>query len=153
MLIFWTDDWGTELSLMVAPDMWRRFFAARYRRLCDEAHRLGLAVAFHSCGHVLPIIGDMIDAGVDIIHPLQPEAMDLRIVAREYGGRVAFWGGLSDQAIATATPAQVRDEVHRAVNLLGTPYGNAYIPCLANVMMPEVPFENIVALVEACHGQ
>jgi len=151
--IFWTDDWGTELSLMVAPDMWRRFFAARYRRLSDEAHRFGLAVAFHSCGNVLPIIGDLIDAGVDIIHPLQPDAMDLRDVAREFGGKVAFWGGLSDKAIAVATPAQVRAEVLRAIDLLGAPYGNAYIPCLANVMMPEVPLDNIVALFEACHGR
>jgi uroporphyrinogen decarboxylase len=151
--IFMSDDWGTQSSLMVSPEMWRRFFAARYRRLCDEAHRQGLDVMFHSCGHVLEIIGDLIDAGVDIIDPLQSEAMDLRVVAREYGGKVAFCGGLSDQAIAGYTPVQVRDEVRRTIDLLGVPYANAYIVGTSNTLMPEIPLANIEALFEACHGR
>jgi uroporphyrinogen decarboxylase len=102
---------------------------------------------------VLPIIGDLIDVGVDIMNPLQPEAMDLRVVAREYGGKVAFWGGLSDQVLAVYSPTQVRDEVRRTIDLLGGPFGNAYVLALSNVMMPEVPWDNIVALVEACHDQ
>ena len=66
---------------------------------------------------------------------------------------MAFWGGLSDQVIAVSTPAQARDEVRRTIDLLGAPYGNAYILSLSNTMMPEVPFANIVALFEACHGR
>jgi uroporphyrinogen decarboxylase len=151
--LYATDDWGTQTSLMISPEMWRRFFAGRYRRLCDEAHRQGIALVFHSCGNVFDIIGDLIDAGVDVINPLQPEAMDLRLVAREFGGKVAFWGGLSDQAIAVQTPAQVRDEVRRAIDTLGSPYGNAYVLCLSNLMMPEIPPDNLVALFEACHSQ
>jgi len=151
--LFMTDDWGTERALMISPLMWRRFFAARYRRLCDAAHGQGLQVVFHSCGHVSDIIGDLIDAGVDILNPLQPEAMDLTWVAREFGGKIAFLGGLSDQAVAVYTPQQVRDEVHRTIDLLGTPFGNAYVLALSNLLMPEVPFANIVALFEACHGQ
>ena len=81
------------------------------------------------------------------------KAMDLRQVALEYGGKVAFWGGLSDQAVAVNTPAQVRDEVRRAIDILGAPYGNAYILALSNIMMPEIPIANIVALFEACHDQ
>ena len=73
---FLTDDWGTQASLMISPRMWRKFFAARYRRICDEAHRWGLDVIFHSCGNVTQIVGDLIDAGVDVLDPLQPEAMD-----------------------------------------------------------------------------
>ena len=72
-----TDDWGTQEALMISPVMWRRIFAGRYRRLCDEAHRSGLLVVFHSCGNVFEIIGDLIEAGVDVIDPLQPEVMDL----------------------------------------------------------------------------
>lgn len=151
--LFWTDDWGTELALMISPEMWRRFFAGRYRRLCDEAHRQGLSVSFHSCGNIFEIIGDLIDVGVDIIDPIQPEAMDINLVAREFGGKVAFFGGLSDQRIAAYTPAQVRDEVLRTIDVLGAPYGNAYIISVSNTLMPEVPFANIVALFEACHSQ
>jgi uroporphyrinogen decarboxylase len=151
--IYLTDDWGTQQALMIAPRMWRRFFAARYRRLCDEAHRRGLSIIFHSCGNIFEIIGDLIDAGVDVVNPLQPEALDLRRVAAEFGGKVAFWGGLSDQDVAVMTPAQVRDEVHRAIDTLGAPFGNRYVLCLSNIMMPEIPIENLVALFEACHDQ
>ncbi len=150
---FLGDDWGTETGLMVSPAMWRRFFAARYRRLCDVAHESGLLVLFHSCGNVFGIIGDLIDAGVDVIDPLQPEAMDLAAVAREYGGKVAFCGGISDQRLGAKTPVQVRDEVQRLIDTFGAPFGNAYILAPANSLMPETPLENLVALFEACHDQ
>jgi uroporphyrinogen decarboxylase len=106
---FLTDDWGTQETLMISPALWRKFFAGRYRRICDEAHRLGMEVYFHSCGNVTGIIGDLIDLGVDIIDPLQPEAMDLDFIAREFGGKIAFAGGISDQALAGYTPGRVRD--------------------------------------------
>ncbi len=112
-----------------------------------------MAVLFHSCGNVFGIIGDLIDAGVDILDPLQPEAMDLTAVAREYGGKVAFCGGISDQRLAAETPVQVRDEIRRLIDTLGAPFGNAYILAPANSLMPEVPLENLVALFEACHDQ
>jgi uroporphyrinogen decarboxylase len=148
-----TDDWGTQQALMISPVMWRAVFAQRYRRLCDEAHSLGLLVIFHSCGNVFEIIGDLIDAGVDVIDPLQPEAMDLAAVAREYGGSVAFCGGISDQRLGTLRPEQVRDEVRDLIDLLGAPFGNAYVLAPANSLMPEIPVENLVALFAACHGQ
>ncbi len=148
-----TDDWGTQAALMISPAMWRAVFAQRYRRLCDTAHEAGLLVIFHSCGNVFGIIGDLIDAGVDVVDPLQPEAMDLAMVAREYGGSVAFCGGISDQRLGTITPAQVRDEVRRLIDLLGAPFGNAYVLAPSNSLMPEIPLENLVALFEACHDQ
>ncbi len=151
--VFLTDDWGTQTSLMIAPDMWRRLFAARYRRLCEQAHAVGLDVLFHSCGNVTDIMGDLIDAGVDVIDPLQPEAMDLKGVAREFGGHVAFCGGISDQRISTCTPARVKDEVRRAVDTLGKAFKNAYIVAPSNVLTPEIPMRNIEALFEACHAQ
>ena len=150
---FTTDDWGSQTALMISPEMWRRFFAARYRRLCDEAHRWNLKMMFHSCGSVAAIIGDLIDAGVDIIDPLQPETMDLSVVAREYGGKVCFAGGISDQRLASQTPAQVRDEVRRTIDTLGAPFGNAYIVGPSNMIMPDTPIENLEALFEACHGR
>ncbi len=148
-----TDDWGTQNALMVSPTMWRRIFSERYRRLCDEAHRSGLLVIFHSCGNVFEIIGDLIEAGVDVIDPLQPEAMDLAAVAREYGGAVGFCGGISDQRLGVQTPQQVRDEVRHLIDILGAPFGNAYVLAPSNSLMPEIPVENLVALFEACHDQ
>ena len=148
-----TDDWGTQTALMISPTMWRRIFAQRYRRLCDEAHRSGLLVVFHSCGNVFEIMGDLIDAGIDVIDPLQPEAMDLAVVAREYGGSVGFCGGISDQRLGSQTPSQVRDQIRWLIDTLGAPFGNAYVLAPSNSLMPEIPAENLVALFEACHDQ
>ena len=150
---FVTDDWGTQASLMISPRMWRKFFAARYRRICDEAHRWNMDVIFHSCGNVTQIVGDLIDAGVDVLDPLQPEAMDLAQIAREYGGKVVFCGGISDQEIVSLTPAQVSDHVHRVIDTLGKAFGNAYIVAPSNTLTPEIPIENLQALFEACHEQ
>jgi uroporphyrinogen decarboxylase len=147
------DDWGSQTALMISPEMWRRFFAARYRRFCDEVHRLGRDVHFHSDGNVIDIIGDLIDAGVDVIDPVQPEAIDMVRVAREFGGKVAFSGGLSDQRLATCSPQEVKDEVHRAIEVLGAPYGNAYILAPSNSLTPEIPLDNLAALFQACHDQ
>jgi uroporphyrinogen decarboxylase len=151
--LFITDDWGTQLSLMISPRMWRQFFAARYRRLCEEAHHYGMQIIFHSCGNVTAIIGDLIDAGVDVLDPLQPETMDLGKVARDFGGKVAFCGGISDQKLAVLSPGQVRDHVHRSIDTLGKSFGNAYLVAPSNVLLPEVPLENLQALFEACHDQ
>ena len=109
--LFLTDDWGTQTSLMISPRMWRTFFAARYRLICEKAHRSGMQLIFHSCGNVTAIIGDLIDCGVDVIDPLQPEAVDLEQIAREFGGKVAFSGGISDQELAALSPQQVKDHV------------------------------------------
>ena len=151
--VFMTDDWGTQQSLMISPELWRKFFAARYRRICEEAHRFGMDVIFHSCGNVLPIVGDLIDAGVDVLDPVQPDAMDLEALAREYGGKVAFSGGISDQRLARLTPAQVKDEIRATIDLLGSAFDNAYLVAPSNVLTPEIPLTNIVAMFEACHGK
>lgn len=150
--VFLTDDWGTQLSLMISPPMWRKFFAARYRRICEEAHRFGMHVVFHSCGNVTQIVGDLIDAGIDVLDPLQPEAMDLAHVAREYGGKVAFCGGVNDQQLAVVTPQQVKDQVRRAIDTLGVPFGNAYVVAPSNMMGPDIRLENLEALFEAAHN-
>ena len=151
--VFLSDDWGSQASMMVSPTMWRRFWARRYRRVFDEAHSLGLHVMFHSCGNIHQIIGDLIDVGVDLLDPIQPEALDIERIAREFGGKVAFSGGLSDQLLEVYAPRQVRDHVRRTIDTLGSPYGNAYLVSPSNVMMPGVPPQNLVALFEACHDQ
>jgi uroporphyrinogen decarboxylase len=151
--LFMSEDWGTQQALMISPEMWRRFFLGRYRRIFDQAHQVGLDVIFHSCGNVTAIVGDLIDAGIDVLDPLQPEAMDLAALAREFGGRVALCGGLSDQEIARQTPAQVRDAVHRTVDLLGRAGNQAYLVGPSNVLTPEIPLPNIEALFQACHEQ
>lgn len=150
--VFLTDDWGTQTSLMLSLEMWRSFFADAYRTVFQEIHRRGMDVMFHSCGNVTAIVPDLIALGVDVIDPIQPGAMDQEEVARQFGGRVSFCGGIDDQRLASHTPGQIRDEVRRTIDTLGSPFGNALIVAPANVMTPEIPLENLRALFEACHA-
>jgi uroporphyrinogen decarboxylase len=149
--LFMSEDWGTQQALMISPAMWRRFFLPRYRRLFDAAHQAGLDVIFHSCGNVSAIVGELVDAGIDVLDPLQPEAMDLAALAREYGAHVAFSGGLSDQTLARQTPAEVTEAVRRTIDLMGSACRNAYLVGPSNVLTPEIPLANIEALFQACH--
>ena len=149
--IFLTDDWGTQDALMISPTMWRRHFKELYRRIFAEVHRWGKDVVFHSCGNVSAIIPDLIEVGVDVMDPLQPGPLDLAEVARLYGGKVAFSGGIDDQRLEDYSPQEVKDMVHRTIDTLGRPYGNGYVVAAANAILPSVPLENLAAMIQACH--
>jgi hypothetical protein len=150
--VFYTDDFGTQKSLMISPGMWRSFFKERYRRLFAEAHRLGLDVILHSCGNVMGIVPDLIDVGLDMLDPLQPGAMDIDELARRFGGQLAFCGGVDIQELLPfGSPQQVKDAVRRLIDTLGRPFGNSLIVAPANTVTPEVPLENFRVLLEACH--
>jgi uroporphyrinogen decarboxylase len=149
--VFLTDDWGTQSSLMISPSMWRDFFSEHYRRVFAEVHCLGMDVFFHSCGNVTAIVPDLVEMGLDVLDPIQPGAMDPVAIAREFGGRLAFCGGIDDQKLATRSPGEVRHEVRRTIDTLGRPFDNSLIVSPANVMTPEIPIENLRALFQACH--
>ncbi len=149
--LFLGDDWGSQRSMIVSADLWRRIYRPRYRRLFDEIHARGMDVIYHSCGNIMDIISDLIDIGVDALDPVQPGAMDPREIARRFGGRISFYGGINVQDMCRRTPQEVRDEGRRMIDTLGSPFGNAYMVAPANVLTPDIPLENIAALCEACH--
>jgi uroporphyrinogen decarboxylase len=151
--LLFTDDWGTQQSMMIGVDMWLRFFEKPYRRIFGEVHKHGMDVIFHSCGNVTDIVPHLIDVGVDVVDPVQPGAMNPQVVARRFGGKVGFSGGIDDQLLAVYTPQRLRDEVRRTIDTLGKPFGNAYLAGPANAVTPEIPIENLRALFEACREQ
>ncbi len=152
--LFMTDDWGSQNGLMISPDLWRSLFKPYYARIFAETHRLDMDVIFHSCGNVTPIVGDLIDIGLDMLDPVQPGAMDIAHIAREFGGKVAFCGAVDVQnLLASGSPQQVKDEVRRVTETLGRPFGGALLLGPANVMTPDIPFENLTALFQAAHEQ
>ncbi len=149
---FLTDDWGSQTGLMISPAMWKKYFKAHYRRIFDEVHHLGREVVFHSCGNVTQILPELIDLGVDVLHPVQPSAMDLNEVGRQFGGKLCFLGAIDDHRLESSSPQEVFDQIQRAKVTLGAPYGNAYIVSPANALQPLVPFENLQAMFESAHG-
>jgi uroporphyrinogen decarboxylase len=147
--VFLGDDWGSQKSLMIDPEMWRDLFKPWYVKLIRAAHEAGLQFWFHSCGNVTSIIGDLIECGVDVLHPVQPEAMDLKNLSESFRGKLTFCGGISTQAtLPFGTLEAVKEEAKSLVSLFNTENGG-YIGCPSNTIMPETPIENIVALCSA----
>ena len=145
------DDWGFQDRLMIRPELWRKLFKKHYARIYGAARDIGLVVSIHSCGNITEILPDLIDIGVQVVHPLQPEAMDVRFCQREYGEQLTFWGGLGSQStLPRGTPEDVRREVGSRLELFK---GGGYILAPAGAAPAETPPENISAIVETAKAQ
>jgi len=141
------DDVGMQRSMMLSPDMWRKFLKPRYRELINVVHRDGAYFLFHSDGWIEPIIPDLIEIGVDILNPVQPECMDPAEVHRKYGDKLCFDGTISIQrTLPFGTIQDVISEVKQRIETIGY---TGLILGPSHAIQPEVPIENIIALYDA----
>ncbi len=144
-IITFSEDWGTQTSLQISPESWRRIFKPAYKELFDRIHKAGCMVEFHSCGYIMNIIDDLIDLGVEIVNP-QVGCMPLKELAARFKGRICFHADFDRQKMPLQTPEWVRNEVFRIVEHLGSPEGGLFISA-------EVPgvtsLENVEAYIAA----
>jgi len=141
-------DWGTQIDLIMSPDTWQEMIRPGEQREYDLVHSYGKDVWVHSCGCVEKIIPSLIEMGLDVLNPVQPEAMDIARLKRDYGKRLTFWGGLSTQkTLPYGTPDAVRAEARDIKRLMGT--GGGYIFAPAQEIQADVPAANMLALIEA----
>jgi len=146
------DDWGTQRGVMMGPGLWRRFLKPRLAKQYGLAHEHGKPVFIHCCGAVSELFDDLIEIGVDCFNPFQPEVMDVYAMKRRYGGRLAFYGGVSTQrTLPFDTPEGVRREARRLMQECGR--GGGYILAPAHDVPKDAPLANVVALIEACREQ
>lgn len=147
--IFTTEDWGSQQRLLINPKTWRTVFKPWYRTFVEEVHNQGLHFMLHSCGNITEIMPDLVEIGVDVIHPIQPHAMDRHGIAKQFAGDICFFTGIDVQhVLPQGTPQQVENEIKNIINTFSRPDGGLMIT-VANSIMPETPFENIVAMCEA----
>jgi len=150
---FFGNDFGSQLDLLISPVQFNRFIMPYFKELIDQAHSHGYKVALHSCGSIDRVIPEFINAGVEILHPIQAMAknMDAESLARKYNGKIIFMGGVDTQRILPfGTPDEVKAEVRRLKKL----FGPAFIVSPSHEsILPGVPPENIAAMVEAVHEQ
>jgi uroporphyrinogen decarboxylase len=145
--ILFGDDWGQQLGLLMGPRHWRRYIKPRLAQLYGAVKRHGKAVFIHCCGKVQELFPELIELGLDVFNPLQPEVMDPYECKRAYGERLAFYGGMSIQRVLPfGTPQEVRDETRRLMDHVGR--GGGYIIAPAHDMPGDIPIENIVAMIE-----
>jgi len=149
---FFGNDFGTQRDLMISPAQLEEFVFPWVRRFTAQARRFGYQVILHSCGSVHRVIGTLIDAGVECLHPLQARAgnMGADVLARDFGGKIAFLGGIDTQELLVrGTPDEVRRDVRRVRSLLGP---HLIISPSHEALLPNVPPENVVAMAEEATG-
>ena len=148
-MFFFGNDFGSQLDTLISPEMFDRFVMPAFVKFTDQAHRHGMKVLLHSCGSIYRVIPRLIDAGVDALHPIQAQAahMDAVTLSREFKDKIVFVGGVdTQQLLPHATPAQVRDEVHRLRDLFGPNY---VVSPSHESILPDVSWENVQAMAEA----
>jgi len=144
------DDIATQTGLMMSLDMWREHFKPRLTRIIRAAKDANpdVQVFYHSDGNVWDAIPDLIDAGVQVLNPVQPECLDPARVKTEFGDRLSFFGTISvQQTMPFGTPDDVRAEVKLRLDTVGKGGGLLLAP--SHVLQPDTPWENVVAFFEA----
>jgi uroporphyrinogen decarboxylase len=146
---FFGNDFGSQLDLLLSPTLFDEFVLPWFRRFTEQGHSHGYQVILHSCGSIQRVIGRLIEAGVDCLHPLQAKArnMEAERLAREFGGKIAFLGGIDTQRVLNhGTPAQVKDEVRRIKDTLGP---HLIVSPSHEAILPDVPPRNVAAMAES----
>ncbi len=144
------DDVGMPGTMILSPEMWRTFLRPRMASIIEAARavRPELRVLYHSDGVIEPIIGDLIEMGVDALNPVQPDRMDPRAIKRRYGDRLTLWGTVGTHTtFARATPEEIRAEVRHRIETLGP---TRLVVCPAyDIDEDATPWENVAAFLEA----
>jgi len=144
------DDVATQKGPMMSIELYRTFLKERTRRIIAAAKKVkpDILIFMHSDGAMVDFIPEYIDIGVDIVNPIQPECNDLAEIGRKFGDKISFWGGIGTQTtMPFGSPADVKSKVREVQTQLGRCWGLLLAP--THILEPEVPWENIVAFVEA----
>ncbi|MBN1446148.1 MAG: hypothetical protein JW957_08610 [Candidatus Omnitrophica bacterium] len=146
------DDWGQQNGLIMGPALWHEFIKPRVKQMYAAVRSKSKYVMIHSCGKVDELFPELIEIGLDIFNPFQPEVMDVFDMKKKYGDKLSFYGGISTQKLLPyGTVAQVKDEVKRLLDVIGKDGG--YIASPAHDIPKDAKPENIAAMIDALRSQ
>jgi len=148
-MILLGDDVGMQEKMMMGPETWEEWLKPRLAKVIASAKKINpeIFVFYHSDGNIEEIIPGLIEAGVDVLNPVQPECMDPAEIKEKYGDKLSFWGTIGTQTtMPFATPEEVKREVKLRVETVGKNGGLVLAP--THILEPDVPWENILAFVE-----
>ena len=151
-IICFGDDLGMDTGPFMKPETYQKLFKPRHTILCDYVHtHSNMHTFLHSCGSVYRLIPDLIEAGFEVLNPVQTNSRDMEParLKKEFGKDIAFWGGGADtrSILNKATPKKVKDHVRQNIETLAP--GGGFVFNTVHNIMPDVPPENIVAMFEA----
>ncbi|HIS27575.1 MAG TPA: hypothetical protein IAA57_11940 [Candidatus Pullilachnospira intestinigallinarum] len=150
-IVFLGDDIGMQNGPMMSMEMYRTWLKPRLARVIASVKEINpeILIFYHSCGDATSFIPELIDCGVDVLNPIQSECMDFAEIYKEYGGKISFHGTIGTQTtMPFGTPQEVKEAVWKNLDIASAHGGLFVAP--THLLEPEVPWENIVAYVEAC---
>ena len=140
------EDWGLQKGLILGSATWRKYLKPRYKILYEAIRARGLRLFIHTCGDVVELFPDIIELGVEVVHAIQPEAMDIAMLQREYGKDITMYGGIGTQStLVFGTPKDVEAEARAR---LKTFREGGYILGPAGAISTDAKLENVIALVD-----
>jgi uroporphyrinogen decarboxylase len=143
------DDVGAEHAMLMRPALWRKLLKPRLAEVIAAAKTANPEVIafYHSDGHIRPIIAELIEVGVDVLNPIQPESVDVAELKRSFGSQLSFWGGIGVQSVLPfGTPEEVRDAVRSLIAQAGE--GGGLVVSPSHLVEHDVPAANIIAFVD-----
>jgi uroporphyrinogen decarboxylase len=146
------DDVANQNGMMFHPDVWRATMKPRWARVYAAARAIkpDIHIWYHSDGNIMAILDDLVEIGVTILNPVQPECMDALAIRKRFGKRLAFDGCIGTQTtFPFGTPADMRRTVHHFAEALDARHGGLML-APTHTLEPEVPPENIIAFFAAC---
>jgi len=151
-IIKFGDDLGTTNGPFISNEMYCEFFKPRHKMLCDYVKaNSSMHTMLHCCGGIYQLIPELIDAGFEILNPVQINAVNMEPwrLKKEFGRDLTFWGGGCDtkSILNQATPQRVKDHVKQNLEIFAV--GGGFVFNTVHNIMPDVPPENIVAMFEA----
>lgn len=150
-VLFLGDDIGMQRTVMMSEELYCTWIKPRLKKVISAVKAINpdVIVFYHSCGFVTPMIPHLIDAGIDVLNPVQPECMDFKDIYEKFGDRLSFHGTIGTQTtMPFGTPDDVRREVFKNLEIAGDKGGLFVAP--THILEPEVPLENLIAYIKAC---
>lgn len=151
------DDFGTQKGMMIRPELWRKVFKPRMHYIFKELKRMNpeIKIAYHSCGSIVTIIPDLMEIGLDILNPIQPQAngMNLAELKKKFGDKLVFFGGVDEQRVLPfGNTKDIEEEVKLRIAQAGK--GGGFIIAPVHNIQVDTPIENIYAYFRAIkkHG-
>jgi len=144
------DDIGTQNSLMLDVTLWEKWLQPRLRKVIMAAREIkpDILIFYHSCGYITPFIEKLIETGIDILNPIQPECMDFNEIHDQYGDSLSFWGTIGTQKLLPfGTKEEVKKVSRGRLEKCGIKGGMVVGP--THMVEPEVSWENIISIIEA----
>lgn len=153
-LLMLGDDVATQLNMMISPELWRKEIKPRLARVIRAAKeaRPETLIFYHGDGNMETILPDLIEIGVEVLNPVQPECMNPATMKERYGDKLAFWGCIGTQTtMPFGLPADVKRVVRELIATVGKGGGLFLAP--THTLEPDVPWANVEAFIEAINEQ